>query len=111
MRFDFFKRKLWDEIHNNDNLNKVVIFVKSYFEFVRLKEFVSRVNASAECISEHTKKAKVQQRIHHFNTNKARILLLSERAFYYEICQIKKLQHIYFYSLPTNSSIYEALLS
>lgn len=92
-------------------MNKIVIFVRSYFEFVKIKEFLLRVNASAECISEHTKKPKVQSRVAGFNAGKFRILLLSERAYYYSICQIKKMQHLYFYSLPTNSFIYHELLS
>lgn len=37
--------------------------------------------------------------------------MLTERAYYYGICQIKKLQHLYFYSLPRNSFIYFELVS
>ena len=92
-------------------MDKVVIFVRSYFEFVRMKEFLARVNASAECISEHTKRPDVQKKIAQFNTSQSRILLLSERAYYYGICQIKKMQHLYLYSLPRNAFIYQELLS
>lgn len=92
-------------------MKKVVIFTKSYFEFIKVKEFLVRVNASADFISEHTKKPKVQSRVAAFNSGKIRTLLITERAYYYGICQIKKLQHLYFYSLPKNSFIYFELLS
>lgn len=69
------------------------------------------MNASADFISEHTKKPKVQSKISNFNADKFRILLLTERAYYYGVCQIKKLQHLYFYSLPRNSFIYFELIS
>jgi superfamily II DNA/RNA helicase len=75
MRFEFFKRKFWDEIYNSDSMKKLVIFTRTYFEFLKIKEFLSRVNASADYISEHTKKPKVQSKIAFFNANKYRILL------------------------------------
>lgn len=46
MRFNYFKRKFWDKIHNSDQMNKIVLFVNSYFEFVKLKSFLQKVNAS-----------------------------------------------------------------
>ena len=55
-RFDFFKRKFWDDLHNTDSMDRILIFVRSYFEFVKLKSFLIKVNASADYISEHTKK-------------------------------------------------------
>lgn len=45
-----------------------------------------------------------------FNNNSYRILLLTERAYYFGLCQIKKHRHIYFYSLPKNSFIYKDLI-
>jgi len=41
-----------------------------------------------------------------FNNGQYRILLTTERAFYFEICQVKKFNSVYFYSLPKNSFIY-----
>ena len=39
------------------------------------------------------------------------MLLVTERAYYFEVCKVKKFNHIYFYSLPKNIFIYEELLS
>ena len=110
-RFDFFKRKFWDQLHNQDAMRKVVIFVNSYFEFAKMKAFLERVNASAECISEHTKKEKVQSRLARFNGGSFRILLMTERAYYFEVCQVKRFNFLYCYSLPKNSFVYRELLS
>ena len=46
IRFQYFKRKFWDDLHNKESLSKVVIFVNSYIEYVKLKTFLERVNAS-----------------------------------------------------------------
>lgn len=83
LRFQYFKKKFWDDLHNKESNTKVVIFVSSYFEYVKLKTFLQRVNASAEYVCEHTSKNKVQSRIAKFNTDQFRILLMTERSFYF----------------------------
>ena len=45
-RFEYFKRKFWDDLHNKETMTKVVLFTNSYFEYVKLKSFLERVNAS-----------------------------------------------------------------
>jgi len=35
---------------------------------------------------------------------------LTERAYYFELCQIKKQKHIYFYSLPKNAFIFKDMI-
>lgn len=46
-----------------------------------------------------------------FNNGQFRILLVTERAYYFEVCQIKKFHHLYFYSLPKNSFVFEELVA
>ncbi len=36
---------------------------------------------------------------------------MTERAYYFDICQVKKFHHVYFYSLPKNSFIFEEIVS
>lgn len=36
-RFDLFFKKMWEKLRADETLEKVVIFVSSYFEFVRLR--------------------------------------------------------------------------
>ncbi len=38
-RFEFFKTKVWEKIRFNEDLQKVVIFVSSYFDFIRLRSY------------------------------------------------------------------------
>lgn len=98
-------------------LERYLIFTSSYFEFVKLKSFFEKVNAPVNCsliqaefISEHTKKPKVQSRISRFNSREFRFMVITERAYYFEICQIKRIEHVLFYSLPRNSWIYRRLV-
>jgi hypothetical protein len=46
MRFEYFKRKFWDDLHNKETMTKVVLFTNSYFEYIKLKAFLENVNAS-----------------------------------------------------------------
>lgn len=45
-----------------------------------------------------------------FNNGGFRILLLTERAYYFGLCQIKKQKHVYFYSLPKNGFIFKDMI-
>jgi len=38
-RFEFFKTKVWEKIRFNEDLQKVVLFVSSYFDFIRLRSY------------------------------------------------------------------------
>jgi hypothetical protein len=64
-------------------MERIVFFTSSYFEFVKLKAFMEKVNAPAAFISENTKKPKVQSRMAQFNAKKVRFLVITERAYYF----------------------------
>jgi superfamily II DNA/RNA helicase len=83
VRLDFFKRKIWPRISGNELQTKFLIFTSNPFEFVKVKSHLQKVNADADFISEHTPKNKTQSRIARFNNGQYRILLLSERAYYF----------------------------
>lgn len=63
----------------------------------------------AQYICEHTSANKVQSRIAKFNNGEYRILLMTERSYYFDVCQIQKFHHLYFYSLPKNAFIFQNL--
>jgi U3 small nucleolar RNA-associated protein 25 len=63
LRFQYFKKKFWDDLHNKESLTKVVLFVSSYFEYVKLKTFLERVNASvAILLSRHNLSVSIRRR-------------------------------------------------
>ncbi len=47
-RFEFFKKRIWpqwQEQMNNNTLKKNLIFVSSYFEYLKLKNYFAKINA------------------------------------------------------------------
>lgn len=57
-RIDFFKNKVWDE-WSKEEMDGSVIFVSSYFEYVKLKSFFVKQNAPVFGVCEYTKKRDV----------------------------------------------------
>lgn len=57
-RIDYFKKKIWDD-WNKEEMDGSVIFVSSYFEYVKLKNMFIKQNAPVFGICEYTKKRDV----------------------------------------------------
>ncbi|CAD8087003.1 unnamed protein product [Paramecium sonneborni] len=110
-RFNQFK-KLWNDIENNKSsqFQKTLIFVQSYFDFVALKGHFKRINSNCECVSEYTKKNKVQSIISKFKDGRIQYILITERAYFFEIIQLRQMKNIVFYQLPQHSIIYKQLI-
>jgi len=62
-------------------------------------------------ICEYTKKKRMQSLLSRFNSDQAPVVLFSERAYYFDLCRIKNMRHILFYSLPQNAGVYKELLA
>ncbi|CAD8174510.1 unnamed protein product [Paramecium octaurelia] len=110
-RFNQFK-KLWNDIENNkgSQFKKTLIFVQSYFDFVALKGHFKRINSNCECVSEYTKKSKVQSIISKFKDGRIQYIMMTERAYFFEIIQLRSMKNIIFYQLPQHSIIYKQLI-
>jgi U3 small nucleolar RNA-associated protein 25 len=109
-RFSFFKRSIWEKWEKNEQLDKVLVFCSSYFEFLKLRSFFQKEDASILGVSEYSEKSKIQSRVASFMSRKCAFLLFSERAYFFEKCLIKNMNHIVFYSLPENEYILTELL-
>jgi U3 small nucleolar RNA-associated protein 25 len=54
-RFNFFTRKIWDSLYQN-NTGYTILFVPSYFDFIKLRTFIKGKNARVSFISEYSEK-------------------------------------------------------
>ncbi|KRW98859.1 hypothetical protein PPERSA_04792 [Pseudocohnilembus persalinus] len=106
-RFQYFKNKIWEQWRNVDN---AVIFCSSYFEYLKVKDYLAKINASFQGVCEYTKKNRVQSRCTLWKKKEFRTILYSERLSFFDIWHLKNQQHILFYSLPRTGFLYKEFL-
>lgn len=132
-RFRVFTEQLWVKLYDvkdNDghgHRKRSVIFVSSYYEYLRLQVYFKKTECKdVVCVSEYTTKGKLQRALTKWNRGDIAFLLLTERAYYFNMyfvicllltylyninrCPLKRAFHLYFYSLPKNTYIYKELI-
>ena len=72
-------------MRNADNQAKLIIFVKDYLEFVKMRKFLKSSNSPFQSISEYSDKRVVQRTLAMFNQGKIQYLLVSERAEFFRV--------------------------
>ena len=78
-RFSLFTKILWKGIYENTQ-GYTVIIVPSYFDYVKLKGFMSERNQSVAMISEYTDKKMCQRLRTSFEMRETDVLIITERA-------------------------------
>ena len=89
----------------------VVVFVSSYFDFVRVRNLLTKEEVSFAVNSEYTEPREAARARTLFADGRKRVLLLSERAHFYFRRRIKGAREICFYSLPEHAHYYPELVS
>ena len=110
IRFKYFTKKVLPRIRENPEPG-VVIFVSSYFDFVRVRNLLVAEDVSFAVNSEYTEPREAARARTLFADGRKRVLLLSERAHFYFRRRIKGAREICFYSLPEHRDFYPELVS
>ncbi|KAL5974183.1 hypothetical protein ACLOJK_030846 [Asimina triloba] len=78
----------------------IMLFISSYFEFVRLRNFLKSQNASFCLLGEYTKPQDISRARVQFFEGRRKILLYTERAHFYRRYKIRGIKNLIVYSLP-----------
>ena len=105
-RFEFFTRTVLPDVRNEAH---VLIYVSSYFDFVRLRNFMKREEYSFVSLCEYTDDGKVAQGRSQFFKEGRRLMLYTERFHFYRRFQVKGIRKILFYQLPTIPQFYHQI--
>lgn len=84
----------------------IMVFVSSYFDFVRLRNYLKAENMSFCLLGEYTKQSDISRARAWFFHGKRRIMLYTERAHFYHRYKIRGIKELVFYSLPENAEFY-----
>ncbi|ODN02353.1 Digestive organ expansion factor [Orchesella cincta] len=107
-RFDYFTKHVLPNFKGR-LMSHTLIFVSSYFDFVRIRNYFKREEASFVQICEYTKDKKIARSRDYFFHGKSQFLLYTERAQFFRRFQLKGVGHIIFYQLPQNPQFYPEL--
>lgn len=107
-RFEYFTQNLWPSI-KEDLHPKSVLFVNSYFEYVRLKAYLEEEDPGVICVSEYTSQSEKQRAIANLNNGNTKAVCLTERFMYFRPAKIEEIGHLVFYSLPEFPHFYADL--
>ncbi|XP_003800552.1 digestive organ expansion factor homolog [Otolemur garnettii] len=108
VRFNFFVNKILPQ-YRDAVMSHTLIYIPSYFDFVRLRNFFKKEELNFTHICEYTQKSGVSRARHFFLQGEKQFLLLTERFHFYKRYTIKGIRNLIFYELPTYPHFYSEI--
>ncbi|XP_052270785.1 U3 small nucleolar RNA-associated protein 25 homolog [Dreissena polymorpha] len=104
-RFEFFIKKVFPQ-HSKAGIQQTLIFIPSYFDFVRLRNYFKREGINVLQVSEYTEDKAVNTARNLFFHHKVPYMLYTERFHFYKRVRVRGIRHLIFYSLPQYPHLY-----
>lgn len=104
-RMEFFTTMILPQ-YKDRIMNHTLIFIPSYFDFVKLRNYFKKEEYSFVQICEYSKDAKVARARDMFFHSDAHFLLYSERFHFFRRIRVKGIRHIIFYAPPIFPQFY-----
>lgn len=102
-RFEYFKENILPQLHREEHS---MVFISSYFDFVRVRNFLKEQEINIVSLCEYTKQGKIAQARSLFFHGSRKVLLYTERFHFFHRIIMKGIQRIYFYQLPVQPQFY-----
>lgn len=109
-RFTFFLESVLAE-YSVEEWMSVLIFVPSYFDFVRLRNYFHREQLSFTQMCEYTTKGNVSRARNWLYHGERKYALYTERFHYHFRPRLRGIRHVIFYGLPNFAEFYPELLN
>jgi U3 small nucleolar RNA-associated protein 25 len=98
-RFEYFTNKVMPDF-KKDLMYHTMIFVPSYFDYVRVRNWCNGADLDFTEVCEYTKDKKIAEARDLFFHSDKHFLLYTERCHFYRRFAIKGIRHLIFYQLP-----------
>ncbi|TMW85380.1 hypothetical protein EJD97_023252 [Solanum chilense] len=109
-RFDYFTKKVFPKIKDSTQ-GGIMLFISSYFEFIRVRNFLKSQEASFCLLGEYTEQSDISRARGRFFDGKKKIMLYTERAHFYHRYKIRGIQNLIIYSLPERKEFYPEVVN
>ncbi|XP_034833734.1 U3 small nucleolar RNA-associated protein 25 homolog isoform X2 [Maniola hyperantus] len=107
-RFEYFVKEILPR-QRDALMAHTLVYVPSYFDFVRLRNYFKKEDIGFVQICEYSKDAKIARARDMFFHTEAHFLLYSERVHFFRRFRIKGIRHIIFYQPPTYPHFYSEM--
>ncbi|XP_045537766.1 U3 small nucleolar RNA-associated protein 25 homolog [Papilio machaon] len=107
-RFEYFVKEILSK-QRDTLMSHTLIYVPSYFDFVRIRNYFKKEDISFVQICEYSKDGKIARARDMFFHTEAHFLLYSERVHFFRRFRIKGIRHIIFYQPPTYPHFYSEM--
>ncbi|TST98532.1 Digestive organ expansion factor [Bagarius yarrelli] len=104
-RFQFFLHKVLPQ-YRDSVMSHTLIYVPSYFDFVRVRNYLKKEDVSFCMLSEYSSRSEVSRARYYFSKGEKQFLLFSERFHFYNRYTIRGIQNLIFYALPSYPHFY-----
>ncbi|XP_077341839.1 U3 small nucleolar RNA-associated protein 25 homolog [Lithobates pipiens] len=104
-RFKFFTDKILPQ-YRDAIMSHTLIYVPSYFDYVRLRNYFKKEELSFTHICEYTDKPGISRARQFFLKGQRQFLLVTERFHFYKRYTLKGIRNLIFYELPTYPHFY-----
>lgn len=109
-RFNYFINEILPQFKGPSKAH-CMIYIPSYFDYVRLRNYFKAENMNFVQICEYTKDAKIARARDMFFHSAAHFLLYTERGHFFKRTKIKGIRHIIMFSPPNYPHLYSELLN
>lgn len=109
-RFEFFRDNVFNHHHRNHD-RQTLIFISSYFDFVRVRNYLRSKKIIFASCDEYSDKKMIDRGKSYFATGRIRYMLVTERFLYFRRHKLKGFTDLIMYSLPENPQFYPDLMN
>ncbi len=107
-RFSYFEAKTMPEF-KKDSMFHTFVFVPSYFDYVRVRNWCGKSDLDFLEVCEYTKDKDVAKARDHFFHGETHFMLYTERVHFYRRFAVKGIRHLVFYQLPQHPHFFAEL--
>ncbi|KAG6462263.1 hypothetical protein O3G_MSEX013142 [Manduca sexta] len=107
-RFEYFIKEVLPK-QRDTLMSHTLIFIPSYFDYVRIRNHFKKEDISFVQICEYSKDPKIARARDMFFHTEAHFMLYSERVHFFRRFRIKGIRHIIFYQPPTYPNFYSEM--
>lgn len=109
-RFEYFTKTVLPQ-YKNPTMAHCLIYVPSYFDYVRVRNYFKKEEISFVQVSEYSKEEKVARARDIFFHSGAHFLLYSERAHFFKRARLKGIRHLIMYAPPAWPNFYSEMIN
>eukprot|EP01100_Stratorugosa_tubuloviscum_P008813 TRINITY_DN367_c4_g1_i2.p1 TRINITY_DN367_c4_g1~~TRINITY_DN367_c4_g1_i2.p1 ORF type:complete len:369 (+),score=103.02 TRINITY_DN367_c4_g1_i2:147-1253(+) len=109
-RFDYFEKKIFPKLRDTIQPN-TLIFIPSYFDFVRIRNLFLKEEVDCEFLHEYTTRKDVKKSKKKFATGKSPYIIYTERVHFFFRINFSTIKQIIFYGPPLYNQFFSEFVN